>query len=216
MGLAGINEEAALDKLMKTHNEAHPLVGRNLAPLILGEDEVIMENEPVYFMTDDDPSKTLNSFTFSGEPFMPVTQPSHIETVITMLPTGKNREPEIWKYSRYFDNPQFWSSPGSQDQVTAQECTASTSENTDCSLCITTTKTTPVPDQTEMYNLTKDPYESRNLTYPEFVTEETTVIQSLLAKILSEQCKKKRLYPSSGSVPGKPSCRQSGRDILNL
>lgn len=216
LGLADIDADRAVEMLKRTHTEAHPPVGRNLAPFILNHESTVEENQPIYFMTDDDPSKTLNSVSFTGRPYQPVVQPSHIETVITKLPTGRNNELEIWKYSRYFDNPQFWSSPGNQDEHTIEECSVSTSEGTECGLCVTSIKTTPVPDEIEMYNLTADPFESSNLANPAFSTEESRVVQNILASLLAEQCKKKRLYPSTGNVQGKPSCPTGGRDILNL
>ncbi len=76
----------------------------------------------------------------------------------------------------------------------------------DCQVCITTVKTRPVPDEIEMYNITRDPLETKNLAHPDFATPESREVQLVLAKLLEEQCRQKRLYPSSGNVPGKPSC----------
>lgn len=78
------------------------------------------------------------------------------------------------------------------------------------SVCITTVKTRPVPLQFEMYNLSEDPLETTNLAHPRFSTHETRVIQQTLARILEEQCRQKRLEPSSGTVPGMPSCSMCG------
>lgn len=216
LGLGGIDANKAMEKLEKNHTEVHPLVGRDLTPLIKGDNKNIRENEPIYFMTDDDPSKTLNSLNPIGGSFKPVVQPSHIETIIVKLSTGQNGEPEIWKYSRYFDNPQFWTSPGSEDEFTIQECMPKSPDDTECCLCKTTVKTVPVPDEIEMYNLTRDPIESNNLANPEFSTPESRIIQALLKTLLEEQCKKKRIYPSSGSVPGRPSCKTSDPVFFNL
>ena len=116
LALAGINTKKSLEILKRSHSEAHALVGRNLVPLILEDCSCNHINEPIYFMTDDDPSKTLNTSSFSGRQYEPVIQPNHIETVIVKLATGKKSELETWKYSRYFDNPQFWSSPGCEDK----------------------------------------------------------------------------------------------------
>ncbi|MCX7923996.1 MAG: sulfatase-like hydrolase/transferase [Clostridia bacterium] len=214
--LAGIDPNEALEELKKSHTEAHPLVGKSLAQFILDSDTSKEANEPVYFMTDDDPSKNLKHRTFLGKPFEPVVQPSHIETVIVKLPTGINGELETWKYSRYFDNPQFWSSPGEEDKSNKQECSVSVCEDTSCSLCVETVKTAPVPDEIEMYNLTLDPIEAQNLANPEFATKESEVVQVLLEKLLAEQCHKKRIYPSSGDVPGKPSCKSDTHEFMNL
>ena len=63
-------------------------------------------NDPLYFMTDDDPSRGLNQENWTGIGYASVVQPNHIESVIARL-NGK-----VWKYSHYFDNPQFWTTPG--------------------------------------------------------------------------------------------------------
>lgn len=212
LSLARIDESKAIEELKKNHTEVHLPVGKDLTPFILNNTELIQINEPIYFMTDDDPSKTLNSATFLGRPYEPVKQPSHIETVIVKLQTGEDNEPEIWKYSRYFDNTQFWSDPGCQDEGLVQKCISTPLGNQ----CVAPVKTEAEPDEFEMYNLTKDPIESKNLANPEFSTDETLAIQLILSKILTAQCKKKRLYPSSGNVVGKPDCGNCGPDLLNV
>lgn len=174
------------------------------------------EKEPIYFMTDDYPSRTLNHVNPLGLPIEPVTQPCHLEAVIVKLPTGKNSSLETWKYTRYFDNPQFWSNPGSEDKNEQQKCSVSTSSDTSCNLWVTSVKTAPVPDEIEMYNLTNDPLETKNLANPEFATVETMAVQAILRQVLDSQCKKKRLYPTTGKIPGKPSCKSSDRLFLNL
>ena len=104
----------------------------------------------------------IYSSSFSGRQYEPVTQPNHIETVIVKLATGKESELETWKYSRHFDNPQFWSSPGCEDKRTTQNCSVSMSGDTNCNLCVTIVKANPVPEEIEMYNLTVDPIETQN------------------------------------------------------
>jgi len=81
-------------------------------------------------------------------------------------------------------------------------CEAGEDHDTDCSLCVTKTKDTPVPEQYELYNLSEDPLEEKNLAYPGFETPESLVVKNLLIAALEEQCRQKRLYPSSGDVPG--------------
>ena len=73
--------------------------------------------------------------------------------------------------------------------------------------CDTLKENESAADEFEMYNLTKDPIESRNLANHEFAMPGSTAIRAVLAKLLAEQCKTKRLYPTSGNVPGKPSCK---------
>lgn len=203
LGLVGISEREAQCALKDSHTEVHPLVGRDLTPLLKGEDDFFRADEPVYFMSDDDFTRGLNQVSATGRPYHSVVQPNHTEAIITELPTGKHRAKEIWKLTRYFDNPQFWSNPGCEDVTTSQ---VSGTEEGDCSLCITHTKDMPVPDQYELYNLSEDPLEEHNLAHSSLKTAESTAVQNLLIQALNEQCRQKRLYPSSGNVPGKPSC----------
>ena len=49
---------------------------------------------------------------------------------------------------------------------------------------MTTTKTEPVPEQFELYNLTNDPLERINLADPSYATRESTVIQKRLRRLL--------------------------------
>lgn len=81
-------------------------------------------------------------------------------------------------------------------------------------LCVTSTKTEPVADEFEMYNLTEDPLETKNLANLKFETPETEVVKVVLANMLQEQCKQKRIYPSSGNVPGKPSCKSCAPKLI--
>ena len=48
---------------------------------------------------------------------------------------------------------------------------------------------------------TKDPLEKTNLADPTFATIESAIIQRVLTKVLEEQCRQKRLTPTSGKVP---------------
>ncbi|HZY10419.1 MAG TPA: sulfatase-like hydrolase/transferase [Bacteroidota bacterium] len=206
LGLANLHVDKIQKVLSKDHTEVHPFVGRDLTPLLSGENDFPRANEPVYFMTDDDVTKGLNQITLAGQPYNSVTQPNHIETVIAKIQTGKNKKLERWKFSRYFDNPQFWSDPGVEDQVTEIENQIPIDESLTISISKITSKTQPVPDQYELYNLTKDPLENENLANPSYATAETKKIQSLMNILLFEQCQQKRLAPTNGEVPGMPSC----------
>ncbi|MCA1055842.1 sulfatase-like hydrolase/transferase [Rossellomorea aquimaris] len=206
LGLAGIDPYKAQRKLRKDHTEVHPLVGRDLTPLLQGDETFFRSNEPIYFMSDDDFTRGPNQVTAAGRPYTSVVQPNHTEAIITRLSTGKHDTSEVWKLTRYFDNPQFWSNPDCEDVTTTQVSEKSTSADTECSLCITKTKKIPVPEQYELYNLTADPLEEKNLAYPEYETPESIAVKNLLISALEEQCRQKRLYPTSGDVPGKPSC----------
>lgn len=208
LGLAGINVEEVQEILRIDHNEVHPLVGRDLSPLVLGVGEPERTGEPVFFMTDDDVTKGLNQVSALGKPYNSVEQPNSIQTVIATIQVGERNQ--LWKYSCYYDNPQFWSNPGVSDEVTHRMECFEKNDGVKVPVCIVKEKTQPVPRQHEMYNLSEDPLERTNLAHPRILTPETKVIQQTLARILEEQCHQKRLVPTSGTVPGIPSCSICG------
>jgi len=236
LGLAGIDPEEMAESLRSCHTEVHPLIGRDLSPWILGRETFISE-EPIYFMTDDDPTWNSIHAGALGILYEPVLQPNHLETVIASLVI--RGEKTVWKYSRYFDNPQFAPNPGSRDLGpvsmagtagissvsdavgTADVSSAANAADTaglNISLSVppglpypaaaTAGVPAPVPDEFELYNLTADPLERVNLAHPSFSTEESRAVQRHLATLLQEQCRKKRLPPASGAVPGMPSCSE--------
>ncbi|UOQ42916.1 sulfatase-like hydrolase/transferase [Halobacillus salinarum] len=206
LGLAGIDAEEIQEHLSDSHTEVYPLVGRDLTPLLKGKQNFFRANEPLYFMTDDDFTRGQNQVSATGEPYESVVQPNHIEAIITTLTTGIKGEKEIWKLARYYDNPQFWSNPGCYDETVTQEDATKAGYEEVCSLCITRTKYNPLPDQYELYNLSSDPLEEKNLASTKYQTPETEIVMNLLISALEEQCRQKRLVPSSGVVQGMPSC----------
>lgn len=206
LGLAHIDVKHNQTQLKKNHTEVHPFVGRNLTPLLHGKTDFSRANEPVYFMTDDEVTRGLNQLTLTGDRYDSVVQPNHIESIISKLPTGENNSEEIWKFSRYFDNPQFWSNPGVEDVVTSLKNSFPVVDNLEAGTYITSTKTAPVADQYELYNVTRDPIEAINLADPSYETTESKEVQQVLMSTLQMECSKKRLYPNSEKVPGMPSC----------
>lgn len=207
LGLAGIDQAAVRQALSRDHSEVHPLVGRDLSPLVLGTGMPERAGEPVFFMTDDDVTRGLNQVSVKGKPYRSVIQPNHIEAVIATL--RLDGQEQIFKYARYYDNPQFWSNPGCEDVVQRTlDNSLVMCQGRKAEVCVTRTKRKPAPEEFELYNLTDDPLETRNLASPEFATPQTQIIQGLMADLLQEQCQQKRLAPSSGSVPGMPCCNQ--------
>jgi choline-sulfatase len=204
LGLAGIDPAPILERLMVDHSDARPLVGRNLSALVLGLVPPQRINDPLYFMTDDDPSRGLDQATASGIDYQSVTQPNHLETVIAEI-DGK-----VWKYTRYFDNPQFWSSPGDpvqsgvEDVVSLQQQPTPKEDGTFPIGYEITIKHRPASDEYEMYDVTGDPMELHNL----YDDGQYAAVQNVLAAILQQQCARKRLVPCSGEVPGEPECGQ--------
>ena len=64
------------------------------------------------------------------------------------------------------------------------------------------TVTEPEPDEYELYDLTLDPIEERNLAHPSHADDRTRALQSTMLALLAEQLAAKRLTPSAGEVPG--------------
>ncbi|TXK76777.1 sulfatase-like hydrolase/transferase [Paenibacillus sp. N3.4] len=195
LGLANADVADIQNRLRHSFSEVHPFVGRDLSPFILGQQPTESIEEPIYFMIDDDVTRGQNQINLLGIPYPSVLQPNHIETVIVSL--YRNNTKELWKYSRYFDNVQFWSHPGNKD-VTLQPLADSNDglHSPQPSYYIESVKTEPVPDEYELYNLTADPLETYNLAHPAFATLETRDIQAYMAHLLEEQRKQKRLVPS--------------------
>jgi arylsulfatase A-like enzyme len=200
LGLAGADINRIRNILSRDHAEAQPLVGRDLSPLILGQGDPERAEEPLYFMTDDDVTRGLDQVNWLGWKYNSVIQPNHVETVIATF-EGSGGGKEIWKYSRYFDNPQFWTDPGVKDDVMVEIGPPNTVwGGIKAAVCDTIEKTTADADELEMYNVTVDPYEQNNLAgNPTYAAR-----QQELAAILDQQRCQKRLSPSVACVPGMP------------
>ena len=203
LGLAGIDSEAARKAIAGGFTDAMPLVGRNLAPLITGESAPEKHAEPIYFMSDDDPSRGLDQKNFIGITYDSVAQPNHVETVIATL------DGELWKYSRYFDHPRYWSAPGTpgadgvRDVVNVPKGQEGDEAGKSRRIYEERVKIQPAPAEYEMYNVTTDPMELENLAGKAEWKER----ESMLRVLLVEQCTLKRLVPQSGPVPGETGCR---------
>jgi len=204
LGLAGVDHNAVRDAIAPGFTDPLPLVGRDLAPLIRGQVTAEKVAEPIYFMSDDDPSRGLDQKNFIGLTYDSVAQPNHVETVIAQI-SG-----EIWKYSRYFDHPRYWSAPGTpgaegvRDVVNKLVGREGDEEGSARRIYQERVKTQPVPSEYEMYNVTADPMELENLAgKPEWKERE-----GALRELLVEQCARKRLVPKSGPVPGEDGCRK--------
>ncbi len=163
-------------------------MGTDLSPLLLGEQPATRYDTPQYFMTDDEPTRGTDQVSFNGTMFKAVAQPSHIETVIARLPTGPDGILEQWKYSRYFDNPEFWSTPGKKDvSIFIDGKVADEGPHN----ATTTTRSRPVREEIEVYNVSTDPTELENLA--QGPGHAATI--AILAGLLIEQRRKKRLEP---------------------
>ena len=115
-----------------------------------------------------------------------VAQPNDLQTVIAHIDV--NGERHLIKFSRYYDNPQFWTIPGERDERLHGRKT--------------TTVTEPEPDEYELYDLTSDPTEARNLAHPSHADDISRALQRTMLELLLEQLAAKRLTPSRGERPG--------------
>ena len=198
LGLAGLDEDVLRTRLRETHTQVRELPGRDLSAFLLGEvDEEGVEDAPLFYMSDDEPSKGIQQISWSGTNYSAVVQPNHIETVIAYLPTGPAGVKERWKYTRYWDNPAFWTTPNSQNVETITSGRFNTPGTKTATTTVTALQPTsgqvaPPADQFECYNLAQDPAELRNL-YTDAGSAQTV---ATLGKLLDEQRKLKRLTPT--------------------
>jgi arylsulfatase A-like enzyme len=103
LGLAEIDEAIAATVVEADHVETHPLVGRDLSPVLRGEAAEDALDAPVYFMTDDDISRGGRQRNIvTQEPYAPVAGPSRVESVIVRNASGPGGAAELWKCNRFF------------------------------------------------------------------------------------------------------------------
>ena len=192
LGLAGIDQNEAFAKVRADHNEARPLIGRDLSDAIRAADPAV-PSEPILFTTDDEISEG------NGPPVSPfhkaarllrragtIKQPNHLETVIAEIDIGDGRH--LVKFTRYHDNQQFWTLPGERDERIHKSKTFTVTE--------------PEPDEYELYDLTLDPYEQHNLAHQNVADDNSRTLQQTMLGLLREQLAAKRLTPAAGEIPG--------------
>jgi arylsulfatase A-like enzyme len=192
LGLAGIDHDDALARLRDGHPQVRPLVGRDLSDAIRSA-EPYVPSEPILFVTDDEISEggsrsasPFNRLARFAKVFHVVEQPNHIETVIAEVDVDGAQH--LVKLSRYHDNQQFWTVPGLRDERLHGRKTITVTE--------------PEPDDYELYDLTADPYEERNLAHPAHADDASRALQQRMLALLHEQLAAKRLTPAAGELPG--------------
>ena len=62
--------------------------------------------------------------------------------------------------------------------------------------------TEPEPDEYELYDLTLDPFEEKNLAHESNADDRSRQLEAAMLGLLVEQLAAKRLVPSDGEVPG--------------
>jgi arylsulfatase A-like enzyme len=192
LGLAGIDHDDALTQLRADHVDAHPLVGRDLSDAVRAA-EPAAPAEPILFTTDDEisegsmpPASPFQRVARIAHVYATVEQPNHLETVVAEAEV--DGEPHLVKFSRYHDNQQFWTVPGERD------------ERLHGRKKITVTE--PEPDEFELYDLTLDPFEERNLAHPGNADDRTKSLQQTMLGLLVGELARKRLTPTGGERPG--------------
>jgi len=192
LGLVGIDHDQTLAELQADHVDARPLPGRDLSDAIRSAEPAVAL-EPVLFTTDDEISEgsmpAVSPFQRVARrvhAFSTVKQPNHLQTVIADVDIDGERH--VVKFSRYYDNPQFWTIPGERDERLHGRKT--------------TTVTEPEPDEYELYDLTLDPIEAHNLAHPSHSDERSRALQHTMLALLVEQLAAKRLTPTAGERPG--------------
>jgi arylsulfatase A-like enzyme len=189
LGLAGIDAASTLEQVGRVHSETRPLVGRDLSDLVLGH--APSPRDPVLFTTDDEISEgrsPQSPYARIRGRYSPVIQPNHIECVLAEREV--DGEPHVLKFSRYHDNPQFWSHPGERDEVIGGGRGPAGF------------RTRPEPDEFELYDLTADPLERSNLADPQIGGDAGTRLQHEMLAVLRSQLAEKRLIPRDGGPPG--------------
>jgi choline-sulfatase len=192
LGLIGADANAIRQTLSASHSEAQPLVGRDLSGVVLGNVDPASVESPIYFMTDDDPSRGLDQKNFLGFRESFVVQPNHLDTVIARI------DGQLWKYTEYFDNAQFWSDPNTQDVASRLIGGTPSDPGTYTRPTEITVKNQPVqpqPRDVELYRLST-PAETMELTNlaqdPAY-----SATKSAMANLLAQQRTKKRLTPQT-------------------
>ena len=163
LGAAGIDEADAAAELRADFSEVHPLPGRNLMPVIDGE-EPPSADRAVYVLTRDNmlegdsgASGFARRIGRTAKPPAPlrIKVPAHVganfEGVVVRVDDADaaGGAGHLWKLVRTFDDPATWTEPG------VRHLAANGLRGDEY-------RTEPLADQWELYDLTADPIEHVN------------------------------------------------------
>lgn len=179
-GLLDVDLTAAQRAMKATHSLVRPPVGRDLSALLRDPAAAPAQDECIYFMTDDQVSAGDSWLSFGKLklPYRPVRQPAYVETVVAQL----QGDPRKWKLSRYFDGRRAPDGAASAGLPAPSSPRAHDSAQG------------PDPDEHELYCLTDDPLEERNLASGS-ATSEVRRVRPLLEGLLSRCRAERRLTP---------------------
>jgi choline-sulfatase len=202
LGLAGLDEDE-LRATLTAFTDPQPLVGRDLSGLVLGTTKPSSVTEPIYFYTEDEISVGLDQDNWYGLPYNSVIQPNNVESVLTFM------DGSLWRLSRYYENPQYWSDPGAADcakNIVNGQLSKDRPPGTYTVPVQQVVYNQPAADEWEMYNISADPTELHNL----YGDPSVSGTQAVLTDLLQQQACEKRLQPSTpvwgGPPPGAPVC----------
>eukprot|EP00127_Corallochytrium_limacisporum_P006996 Clim_evm4s240 gene=Clim_evmTU4s240 len=188
--LADIKFSDVAPKLKKSHSEVHEFKGRSLAKLMkkATHDTAIKsfgEANPTYYQYDD---QITNGKERLGAParinpvmrLMGNWEYDAVEGTVNIegIVFKRDSDGHVIKFSRYYDDPQYWSEPFVQDVYTVKSGVFALPYITDYGK--TRTKTVPYPEEYEIYDLANDPYEEYNLAA---TTEGKAMLKDLLSKL---------------------------------
>jgi len=106
LGLAHLNEEELRTELGNKFSLNLPLPGRDLSKYIFREKEFI-QNVPIYFMTEDNPTSGPNQVSALGRPYQAVPEPCSVEAIVVIHKKQK------WKLTQYYStDSNFRAAPG--------------------------------------------------------------------------------------------------------
>jgi arylsulfatase A-like enzyme/putative intracellular protease/amidase len=161
LAVAGVEPAAAAERLRAELSEVHPLPGRNLLPLLEG-DEPLAQDRAVYLMTrdhvlegDGGASAAARVLGVAQRPPLPLRIDAtadvgaSLEAIVVRVPAGEGGRDHLWKLVRTFDDPATWSEPF----VRQLAASGPGGERF---------RSEPLVDQWELYDLDDDPIEARN------------------------------------------------------
>jgi len=159
LGLAQADYSQILERLQASFSEAHPLVGNDFSRVIQGQLPPASQAwNTAYFTSEDEITKGNSQVSIrGGVEYDPVRDACHIEAIVTFLPEKHSGERRLWKFVRYFDNPARWSHPYKKDVSIVRQGPQRGK---------VVVRTTPFKEDFELYDLSADPNELRNLAHP--------------------------------------------------
>ena len=184
LAAAGIDRDAVSARLAERFSEVHDLPGRDLTGVVDGTDEPDDER-PIYLMTRDNmlegdslASGVARRLGRVEHPPMPlrIQVPAHVaanfEGIVVKVDESDARggAGHRWKLVRTFDDPATWTEPGRRQLASTAPGGPSY-------------RTTPLPDQWELYDLDADPIEVDNRADdPAVAAVRTQVVAALQAE----------------------------------